>query len=450
MKTKDEWREMRNALGHKIAQEQKKLDEMADRAELEGRDLTANEAEAWNRIQRKIDRFAEQREAAERQENSAPEEPPARSIFRGLTDHPPASTRSRPDRLAREERMTDWLLEKYEGRASYQMRGGMLAAGPEPFGREEVESFSIGRAIRAAATGDWEGAELEHRALSEGVGAAGGFLTPEVLSGPFIDLIRAKTRVLQAGATVVPLDSDQHSIPRIATGGTAAWRNENTAAFESDATFDRVTFTPRTLARTCLLSFELAEDMLPGAAAQIDDEIAGSLALELDRVALRGSGTPPEPRGVRNTAGVEVRADLGANGGTPANYDFLVKILAGVRRDNFDPNAVLYSARTEETLALLKATDNQPLQRPRMLDEVDELPTTQIPDNLTVGTSTDTSEAYAAQWNELLIGVRPSIGVRFVREEKADTLQYRITAFLRADIQLAHPAAFAVQPGIRP
>ena len=43
----------------------------------------------------------------------------------------------------------------------------------------------------------------------------------------------------------------------------------------------------------------------------------------------------------------------------------------------------------------------------------------------------------------------PSINVRFLRETKGDTLQYRITAYLRADIQLAHPAAFCVATGIR-
>lgn len=409
--------------------------------------MSQNDSEAYDRLERKFDDLDGQIKAGEEQlglsgtrvRKPDSTEPAGRSgsDIRDVAYGDLAVNGSRRQSvvLDREARMADWI----EGRA-----------GRSDYSRDDVRNFSIGRAIRAAATGDWSDADVEHRALSEGIAAAGGFMVPEVLTGVFIDLVRAKTRVLEAGATTVPLSSDEHSIPRLATGGTAAWRNENTAVFESEGTFERVTFRPKTLARTTLLSFELAEDMLPGAAERIDGEIAGSLALELDRVALRGSGTSPEPRGVRNQTGVEVQTTLGANGATPTNYDFLVKAVTGVKRDNFSPNAVLYSTRTEETLALLKDSGGQPLERPAILGEVAELSTNQIPDNLTTGTSTDTSEAYAAQWNELLIGVRPAIGVRFVREHKGETLQYRITCYLRADVQLAHPAAFAVCPGIRP
>lgn len=199
-----------------------------------------------------------------------------------------------------------------------------------------------------------------------------------------------------------------------------------------------------------LLSFELAEDLIPAAAAGIDNELSQALSLELDRVALRGTGTAPEPRGIRNQTGVTVTAFGGANGAAPTNYDILTDLVASVAAANLEPNAAIYSSRTAQTFSKLKDTTNQPMSRPPILSGITEYTSNQVPNTLTVGTSTDTSEIYVGQFNELLIGVRPQIGVRFVREAKADTLQWAITVYLRADIQLRHPAAFAVATGVRP
>jgi HK97 family phage major capsid protein len=84
-----------------------------------------------------------------------------------------------------------------------------------------------------------------------------------------------------------------------------------------------------------------------------------------------------------------------------------------------------------------------------------KLVTAQIPENLTQGTSTDSSEAYVRQWNELLIGMRQRLVIEASREASDATdsafrqLQVHIRAYLRADVAVAHPAAFVVITGIR-
>ena len=93
-----------------------------------------------------------------------------------------------------------------------------------------------------------------------------------------------------------------------------AWKTENAAITDADMTFDCVTFTARTLVRLVKLSVELFEDADPSSEDVIARAFASQLALELDRVALRGTGTAPEPRGVLNTSGVTVTTH-GANGG---------------------------------------------------------------------------------------------------------------------------------------
>ena len=75
----------------------------------------------------------------------------------------------------------------------------------------------------------------------------------------------------------------------------------------------------------------------------------------------------------------------------------------------------------------------------------------QIPDNIVQGTSADTSEVYVGAWGNLLIGVRPTIGVRIKALDQtfAGNMQVGLLAWLRADVALAHPEAFAVVTGAR-
>jgi HK97 family phage major capsid protein len=77
------------------------------------------------------------------------------------------------------------------------------------------------------------------------------------------------------------------------------------------------------------------------------------------------------------------------------------------------------------------------------------LQTKQIPINLTVGTSTDCSEVYTAQWDQLYIGIRTSLRILPLRERFIDNGQYGFLAWMRADVQLAQPLAFVVDTGVR-
>jgi HK97 family phage major capsid protein len=339
--------------------------------------------------------------------------------------------------LRRGDSMTDWL------RARGRSNG---------WSDQDVQDFSLGRAIRGMVTGQWAGARLEQRALAEGSDAAGGFLTPEILSGPVIDRLRNATRVMEAGATVVPVLSDQHAIPRLATGVTPGWRAENAAVAESDATFERVTFRPKTLAVLVRLSYELFEDLAPESSAMIDNEIIQALALELDRVSLTGTGTSNQPRGIRNQSGVTIDAAYGVNGSTPNTWLPLVRAVAGLRGRNSDATAMLMAPRTAGSFASLADSTGQTMPPPAYLENIPQLETSQIPTNLTQGTSTDCSDIYLGRWADLLIGLRGGIGVRLQRlnERYADQMQVGLLAWVRADVQLSHPESFTVLPGIRP
>lgn len=312
------------------------------------------------------------------------------------------------------------------------------------------QELSFDRYLKGMVTGDWKGADAERKAMSEGTATAGGHLVPTPLAASVIDLARNEMRVAQAGATIVPMTAQTLKVPRLTGEGTPAWRNENSPITAADMSFDSVTFTARSLNRLVTLSVELFEDSDPSAEGIIANSFAQQIALEMDRAALRGSGTAPEPRGVLNQSGITTTGH-GANGDTMANlsYNFLIDSVGAVLGNNFTPTATIEAPRTEVSLGKLKDTTNQYIRPPAMLENIPRLTTKQIPTNLTVGTSTDCSEVYTGQWNMLGIGIRTGFRIQFLGERFADNGQVAFLAWLRADVQLFQPGAFVVDTGVR-
>lgn len=141
---------------------------------------------------------------------------------------------------------------------------------------------------------------------------------------------------------------------------------------------------------------------------------------------------------------------MGTNGAALTNHDQFVDAVVEVLKNNRSPNAAIYHPRTAGGLAKLKDTDNNPLTVPDLVKALGRFTSTQIPINLTQGTSTDTSEAYIAQWDEAILGVRTNLRVEVLKERYADNLQFGFLAYLRADVGLMHSESFSVITGIRP
>ncbi|MCK4204254.1 phage major capsid protein [Brucella pituitosa] len=301
--------------------------------------------------------------------------------------------------------------------------------------RDQYKGLSEGAFLRSMVVGAKN--QVEKRALAEGSDSAGGYTVPEILAARMIDRLRAKSAVFQAGAQTVPLFSDKNSIAKVATDPVPAWRVENAAVSESDPTFAKVELQPKSLAVLVKISRELLEDSI-NLENVLPEILAASLASELDRVALFGSGTAPEPRGVSNfvglTAGMAVAGPL-------ENYGPLLRVRTALRTANSDVSAYIMHPRDEGALAELTDNTGQPLNIPPALANVPMLTTTKMPINL--GTGTDESMILAGNWSNLIVGVRTSIRIEILRERFADNLQYGFLAHLRADVAAEHEASFA-------
>jgi HK97 family phage major capsid protein len=293
--------------------------------------------------------------------------------------------------------------------------------------------------------------EAVRASLSEGTDTAGGFLVPSIVMPQILEALVPASSVLSAGASIVPLDMGSKSYTQAAIENipTAAWRLENGNVPESEPTFRAVVAAPKSLAFYFKVSRELLAD---GANLEtaLTMAIAQSFAKEIDRAALRGSGTNPEPRGILNTANVGAVPN-GANGAALAGYsNFFTALQTILQADAPMPNAAIMSPRSLMKLGGLLDTTNQPLQVPKALQALTMLSSSLVPNALTVGTSTDCSEIYIGDFTKVKLAMRERVSIQRLGELFATTGQIGFVGHMRADVMIEYPKAFAVVTGVRP
>jgi HK97 family phage major capsid protein len=295
-----------------------------------------------------------------------------------------------------------------------------------------------------------ETTEAVRASLSVGTNTAGGYSVPAQTAPEILAAMVPASALLTAGAGIVLLEAGAKSVTTavIDTIPTAGWRTEKGAVVESDPAFRGVVAAPQSLAFYFKISRELLADG-QGIEMALRVAIAQAFAKELDRAGLRGSGTAPEPRGIRNTAGVQIVTN-GANGAALAGYaGFLSGIGALLDANAPMPTAAIVAPRSLVKLSGLMDTTGQPLRKPEMVATLPLIVTSQIPTNITTGTSTDTSEIYLGDFTKLHFLIRENVSIQLLREAFSTTGEIGFLCHARADVVLTQPAAFAVVTGIK-
>lgn len=303
------------------------------------------------------------------------------------------------------------------------------------------DDLGVGQYLRALTAG--ARTDAEHRALAEGVDAAGGHTVPTVVSSELIDLARASMVLDRAGARTVPLDSDKTVIARVASDPTPAFRAENDPVAESDPTFSRVLLEPKSIAVMVKASVELMQDSL-NLEAELPNILARALAVEIDKAGLVGSGSGNEPTGIVNYAGLTAN---GFGGGALSGYGPLMQARGALHGANERLGAFVLASRDENDLAALSASDGQPLMMPRAIEQIPMLHTTSLPTD--GGAGSDESSIIAGDFSQLLVGVRSEIRVETLRERFMDSLQFGLIAHARVDFAAARESAFTVLDGVQ-
>ncbi|WP_421774426.1 phage major capsid protein [Gracilimonas sp.] len=278
-------------------------------------------------------------------------------------------------------------------------------------------------------------------------------LVPVPLSAQVIDLARNKSRIFQAGAKMVPMTSKTLDIARVTSDVNAEWKAEGATWSASDVGIDKVTLTAKTLVAGTKLSVELSEDA-PNANQVIMNSIANKLALELDRVALVGSGSGQEPEGLYLNSNVN-EVSMGDNGSVIDDFSEIITAQRKILDNNGEPRSAIYAPRTWEQIEGLTDSNGNPLQWPKSWSELQRLHTNQVPIDQDQGTSTGVSSSiFLGDYSQMLVGMRTNLRLEVSRvatdanDSAWETLQIFIRGYLRADVQFAHPDHFCRVVGL--
>jgi HK97 family phage major capsid protein/HK97 family phage prohead protease len=151
--------------------------------------------------------------------------------------------------------------------------------------------------------------EVLRRDLVVGTPTAGGNLVAdELLAGSFIDLLRNRLALAQAGVTMLTGLQGNISIPRQTSAATAYWVGENGSPTESQQAIDQVNMTPKTVGAFVDYSRRLLLQSSIDVEGMIRNDLARVIALELDRAAIYGTGSSNQPLGLANTTGIGSQA----------------------------------------------------------------------------------------------------------------------------------------------
>ena len=164
-------------------------------------------------------------------------------------------------------------------------------------------------------------------------------------------MLRNATQVVRAGAVTIPMDSATLSFARAKADPAVAWKVELNPIVPADPGLEGVILTAHTLVGMTIISVEVAEDAIGGEQV-IADMLGKALALELDRVALVGSGTPPEPKGVLGAQDVQTTA----HDKPFADYGALSDAIAKLWTANSELNGIIWHPNVQAAAEKLVAT----------------------------------------------------------------------------------------------
>ncbi|MCE7902131.1 MAG: phage major capsid protein [Gammaproteobacteria bacterium PRO9] len=352
----------------------------------------------------------------------------------------------------------------HEGRPVRVLRKNqsMAQALANPHEDREWDGLTLGNFCRAMVTGPRTA--VERRALAEGTGSAGGYTVPTPLANAFIDRLRARSVIQRAGAVVVPMQSQTLSMAKLLTDPAAAWHTENASVTASDMTFGQVKLTAQTLISHVKASRELVEDSI-NLGDILTASLSKSLATELDRVALLGSGTVPEPQGLMTLSGVN-EVSMGTNGAALSGFAKLMDLRQALdEANNEPPTAWIMAPRSFRAMFgqsasdghwinppnyLWASLDGKPILNPDGSNNPLFLQTTAIPLTQTQGTASNASTIFAGDFSQMMIGMRSELRIEVLRELYAGNHQYGFVAHLRADVQVTHAQSFGRLVGITP
>ena len=352
------------------------------------------------------------------------------------------------DTLADEIREMEEQMEKDKQALMRELESKDRKGNPKIYRRSDLDKYaknvkqrsafdskdiSAGSCIRSLITGEWNSKE-EKRVMNTITDSAGGYIVPDSIAASVVRQALDETVVLKSGGAVFDMQEKNVTVPKITDSPAGEFKVENESFNFGDLTFSGIDLEAKTLIAGIKMSMELAEDG-NDIERHIENSLAESLALALDKAALKGDGTGANPTGILHTTGIQT-IDSATDLIDLTDYDVISEAVQKVEEENGTPGAVIYNPTIKGNFDRLTDNSNQPLT---------PLPSYQNL-NKFVTNSLDNDEIFVGDFSQLLWGIRSGLRIEISRvaEDSFSKGQVLVRAYLRGDVALARPNNFVV------
>jgi HK97 family phage major capsid protein len=339
----------------------------------------------------------------------------------------------------------------------YSMARAILSAldGENSFEREVSEQISkrIGRKPRNdrsifVPTGVtlYGGPEFKRTPLTTGGSATGAdilFVEP----GSFIEMLRARAKVFQLGATLLPGLTGNVAFPKQTGAGTLYWMGENPGSdvTESNISLDQVVLSPNTAMAQQGYSRQLLRQSGGVVDQLVTNDLRRTAALGIDRAVVHGAGGD-EPTGIYIASGVNA---VPFGGGI--TYPKVVQMETEVAMDDADIGEMAYLTTpgvrgAAKTTQKFSGTNGQAIWDDNEMNGYRAEASTQVRSNM--GGGTNEHGIVFGVWPQVIVGEWGAMEILTDPYTLAGRGLIRLVLFLMADVALRYPEAFSKGTGL--
>ena len=293
----------------------------------------------------------------------------------------------------------------------------------------------------------------EKRDLTTLTGAGGIFNAAEL---PLIEMLRARLVLQKLGARFLTNLHGNFSMP-VQTGTSQTyWLGEGVPASLSNPSFAQIPFVPKVAIAATQVSRAFINQTSLDFEAEVKRDLASQMAVELDRVAINGSGGT-QPLGLLQNPLVPVISS-GANGGY-GSWGSAVALESQVNSYDVDPTKLGYLTSPKVRGSL--KTVSKGAGYPNFIfedgtepgaGEVNGYPclvSSNVPSNLTKGTATNLSALIFGNWDDLVIGMWEGIDMIVNPYSAQLSGAVVISNNMNVDVQVTRPQSFAAATDVQ-
>lgn len=368
--------------------------------------------------------------------------------MRGLGDNPDAA---KFDALESEVRALDGQITRAAKLDALERHAETADDKQE---HKELRSYSIRKAIKEAQDGNLTGLEREqHDELSRGREVRGVMIPTSLILGEtramltsgssgntvatnlggMIDRLRPTLAVQGLGATVISGLVGNLDLPRLTSGPTSTWVAEDGSSTASDATFDKVSLSPKTVTGEMYLSRRLVLQNSVALEDVLRRDLGFVLAQALDKAAIAGGGTN-EPDGILSVITESTTASTQIT-------DIAADLISALEMDDVvGSRGFLTNPKVMGIVRKIKDANDRNIPVSEIFHGERVVATNQV---ATIAGTPAKDPLIFGNWADLLIGYWSGVDILANPYTDASKGGLRLHAFLDADIAVRHEESFA-------